>query len=706
MPRSLIRLVDLGRHGCSDLLRWLWHRLPLSAGRRRYLRTRVVQAWPALFDNTNPGRRLQRRSDSIGSGTGSGIDFREGDVEKDGVKRQYVSALDALPLDVNPCRVMCFYLPQFHRIPENDAWWGEGFTEWANVKVAKRQFAGHYQPRMAGDLGYYDLLDASVLRRQIALARGYGIHGFCFYYYWFGGKRLLEKPIENYLQDRLLDLPFCLFWANENWTRRWDGLENEILIGQAHSPEDDLAFIEDVARHMRDPRYLRIRAKPLLIVYRPDLLPSPKDTARRWRNWCLANGIGEIYLAYTQSFESVNPSKYGFDAAIEFPPNNAVPPRMTRFVSPISSDFGSTVYDWDVFVKRSRRYKSPGYKVFRGVCPGWDNTARRKNRGTVFLNSSPRGYQEWLFNAIKATQRRFSDSDERLVFINAWNEWAEGAYLEPDHQYGYGYLEATRMALVRASLKPTALDTDRAKPVAIVIHTYYAEILDEILDYTRRIRSIPFKLYVSCPPEMTDHVQTRLAATGCDFFLLEAPNRGRDLLPFLKIVPLVAEAGHDLLIKVHTKKSPHRSDGHIWRRELFDRLLTNAALDQAIDTFRRDPGAGIVGPDEHVVSLERNIGSNGSNVRWLADRLGIDGSSLGKAKFVAGTMFFARVAALTPLMNIALKDDDFEEEHGQVDGTMAHALERAIGVSALSAGLTVRALSGLSESQKEYRFVQ
>lgn len=364
-----------------------------------------------------------------------------------------------------PVRLIAFYLPQFHAIPENDRWWGEGFTEWTNVRPATAMFEGHYQPHVPGDLGYYNLLDTEVQARQVALARLYGVGGFCFYTYWFNGKLLLEKPVENYLANRQLDLPFCLCWANENWTRRWDGLESEILVQQKHSHDDDLAFIRHVARFMRDDRYMRINDRPLLLVYRPKLLPSAIETAKRWRTWCRQEGIGEIYLAYTQSFELTDPAAYGFDAAVEFPPNDTQLPNVTARAKPRHPDFGNTLYDWRFLVWRSRNYSKPGYKLFRGVCPSWDNTARRKNKANIFVNSSPKGYREWLGNAVSDTCNRLRNPDERLVFVNAWNEWAEGAYLEPDQKYGYAYLEATRQALLdhagrgqgeRATDKPAA----------------------------------------------------------------------------------------------------------------------------------------------------------------------------------------------------------------------------------------------------------
>lgn len=460
-PLSAARCIS------SASIRRIWCQIPLSMENKQKLKSILFKGLPFLFKWSHAYRNWQSSNKLFSDGTGL-LSVSIQDAGGD-----YIPLLKGKPLKDKPAKLVCFYLPQFHPIAENNTWWGEGFTEWTNVQPAQPQFVGHYQPHVPDELGYYNLLDPSVQRRQVELAKLYGIEGFCFYFYWFGGKRLLERPIENYFKNNSLQLSFCLCWANENWSRRWDGLDSEVLIAQQHSPEDDLAFIQHVAEYMRDARYIRIDGKPLLLVYRPSLLPSAKETAKRWRDWCRNEGIGEIFLAYTQSFEAVDPRKYGFDAAVEFPPNNSAPPNITHSVTPIRDEFGCTVYDWHVFVERSEKYQPPGYKIFRSVCPSWDNTARRKSRGTIFCNNTPALYQRWLENAIRDTEKNMSKPDERLIFVNAWNEWAEGAHLEPDQRYGYAWLQATRDALLQAS----AISTRKIVLVSHDAHPHGAQYL-------------------------------------------------------------------------------------------------------------------------------------------------------------------------------------------------------------------------------------
>lgn len=452
--RAIRREVDHRGKGpiglkMAEWARLAWHRLPVDYRHKNRVKGFIFMRFPALFSETQAYRGWNAMH---GPDESHAID----DAKEPGAawvaQQQRHSTSDYVPLTMLPpplkltVKTVAFYLPQFHAINENNEWWGEGFTEWTNVKPAQPQFTGHYQPHVPGELGFYNLLDKPVQHRQIELAKLYGIGGFCFYYYWFDGHRLLERPIEAYLADPTLDHPFCLCWANENWSRRWDGNDAQVLIAQNHSPEDDLAFAADVARYMRDSRYISIDGKPLLLVYRPSLLPSASETSQRWRDWFRSNGIGEVFLAYTQSFEVEDPRKYGFDAAIEFPPNNSAPPDITNRVEGDQS-FKGVVYDWTIFPQRARRYTKPSYRLFRSVCPSWDNTARRKARGTVFYGSTPALYKEWLESAAAETLADARSDDERLVFVNAWNEWAEGAHLEPDQKYGYAWLDATRRAL-------------------------------------------------------------------------------------------------------------------------------------------------------------------------------------------------------------------------------------------------------------------
>lgn len=352
------------------------------------------------------------------------------------------------PTGQTAVRAIAFHLPQFHTIPENDAWWGKGFTEWSNVREGQPLFDGHYQPRVPTEMGYYDLSDVDVLDRQARLARSHGLEGFCFYYYWFDGHRLLEKPVDQLLNRPDIDLPFCLCWANENWTRRWDGGEQQVLMRQSYSPELDERFALDLLPYLRDARYIRVDGKPLLLVYRLDIIPDVVRSAAVWREVWRREGIGEVYLLAVDSFNPMPPNAAGFDAACEFLPHQvnfaALAPDMALHGL---RDNRMKLADYarlpDYWLGRPR----PAYKRFRGIAPSWDNAARRRKGGaTVVHGSTPQLYEQWLRRTVARTLEE-QEGDERILFINAWNEWGEGCYLEPDAKFGRAYLEATRRVL-------------------------------------------------------------------------------------------------------------------------------------------------------------------------------------------------------------------------------------------------------------------
>ena len=353
-------------------------------------------------------------------------------------------------------RAVAWYLPQFHPIAENDIAWGNGFTEWTNVAAAQPRFDGHQQPKLPGALGFYDLRVKETLMEQINLARHAGIYGFCLHHYWFGGHKILRTPLEHWKNDPSLDFPFCLHWANEAWTKRWDGSNQDVIIPQLYSPEDDLRFIADIAWALRDKRYMRFQGKPMLGVYRPDLFPDITATIERWRNYCQDEKIGDIFLFASLSFNHTGDriSAYGFDGCAEFPPHGSSIPLVNSRYMDKNLRFSGLLRDYNAILPFLPR-KSHDTPHFRGVMPGWDNSAR-SDTGTIFVDATPDIYQKWLETSVQLAQED-SYQGEKYLFINAWNEWAESAYLEPDAKNGYAVLNATAAALSKKNDLPDVL---------------------------------------------------------------------------------------------------------------------------------------------------------------------------------------------------------------------------------------------------------
>ena len=346
-------------------------------------------------------------------------------------------------------RAVAFYLPQFHPIPENDRWWGKGFTEWTNVTRAAPNFVGHYQPHLPADLGFYDLRVPEVHAAQVDLARSSGLSGFCYYYYWFAGKRLLEGPVERMRESGRPDFPYCLCWANENWTRRWDGADREILIAQNPSAADDERLVRDLLTHFRDPRYIRVDGKPIFIVYRVGLLPDVRASVDIWRDVCRREGIGGIHLCAAKTYDTADPTRYGFDAVVEFPPHGVRTPPVNAHLEITNPEFDGQIIDYRQYVLDALARPDPDYRVYRTAFPAWDNTPRRPANALTFIHATPEIYELWLRELVARTIEQ-RPPGERLVFINAWNEWAEAAHLEPDRRYGHQFLEATRRAILQS----------------------------------------------------------------------------------------------------------------------------------------------------------------------------------------------------------------------------------------------------------------
>jgi lipopolysaccharide biosynthesis protein len=365
---------------------------------------------------------------------------------------------------------------------------------------------------------------------------------------------------------------------------------------------------------------------------------------------------------------------------------------VTDTVQKNAEDFNCNIYDWRVFVERSENYVQPAYTLHRSVCPAWDNTARRKNNATVFINHSPALFQKWTENAIDYTVNTFPAKDDRLVFVNAWNEWGEGAHLEPDCKYGYGNLRAIRNAQISQNKKMREGGAAAGHKIALVIHAHYVDIFEEIIQSIDADVKNSVVIYITCEAKNETAIREILTQNAVVATLHIVQNHGRDMLPFLKILPQVVNAGASFIIKVHTKKSTHRVDGDAWRKELIGTLLNAVNIKQAMDMFNENAGLGIIGPAGNVVPMDTYWGSNQLATLKLATRLGVDLEDIHRLTFVAGSMFFARVTALLPLLGLELRDEEFEAEAGQVDGTMAHAIERAISISAHRQAFTVAAI--------------
>ena len=347
-------------------------------------------------------------------------------------------------------KAIAIHLPQFHPVPENDIWWGKGFTEWTNVTKTTPRFKDHYQPHLPADLGFYDLRLEEARLAQEALAKTYGIYGFCYYHYWFSGKRMLYEPVDRKLKNPKEDLPFMLCWANENWTRIWEGTENKLLLEQKYSSDDDLNHIKHLISYFKDSRYIKINGKPIFIIYRPELFPDIKSTITLWRDEIKKAGFPDVYLGYAKKSE-VNHLNSGFDFAFDFQPKFSDLPKQPKpnYLTRIFRKWGlisaekSTIIDYNIYANHQIN-KPFQEKIYPGITPMWDNSARKDN-AFILQSSTPKKYKNWL--EIIKKDYPWSKVPENFLFINAWNEWAEGNHLEPCQKWGLEYLEATKEVL-------------------------------------------------------------------------------------------------------------------------------------------------------------------------------------------------------------------------------------------------------------------
>ena len=373
----------------------------------------------------------------------------------------------------NLVKVIALYFPQLHTIPENDAWWGAGFTDWLNVKKAKPQFPGHYQPRVPLGDRYYDQSKMETLKWQIDLAKRYDVHGFCHYHYWFDGKQLLETPTNMMLASKEINFPFCLAWANETWSRRWDGRDHHILQEQTHRPDKAIwqRHFNYLYRAWSDERAIRIDGKPVFLIYRPHRIEKIGEMFDLWRELAHQHGLPGLFLVAMKQYEYPMPEVLkNFDASMHFQPFEALyspdypapglerskllrpvrllPDQIQDILRAVRYKYfpALTFYDYDMVWQQILKVeRDADIPTFPGAFVDWDNTARYVNRARIFRGASPERFAYWFKQLVAVTAKR--PAPEKIIFINAWNEWAEGAYLEPDERYGLTYLEALRDGL-------------------------------------------------------------------------------------------------------------------------------------------------------------------------------------------------------------------------------------------------------------------
>lgn len=383
-----------------------------------------------------------------------------------------------LPLN-NKVKLIAMYFPQLHEIPENDEWWGKGFTDWNNVKSGKPLFDGHYQPRIPLNKNYYDQSKIETLRGQTDLAKQNGIYGFCHYHYWFDGKQLLETPTNLILENKDIDFPFCLSWANETWSRRWDGLNHQILIEQKHPPirERWKRHYDYLIKAWTDPRAIKVDGKPVFVIYRPQRIENIDDMLAYWRELLLQDGLPGLYVVFQMNAELPNRDCLNsFDGIFQFQPFEAIHvptsgkmsiknTKLFKFARRLPEHYQDlyrvvrnklfskrTIHDYEVTWEKIVQVRVDSkLTTFPGAFTDWDNTARYKERATIFRGASPAVFGRWFAKLVKSMPQR--NLPENFIFINAWNEWSECAYLEPDERYGYQYLEEVKRVLAENNAK-------------------------------------------------------------------------------------------------------------------------------------------------------------------------------------------------------------------------------------------------------------
>lgn len=590
---------------------------------------------------------------------------------------------ESVPLKINDGdpKAVAFYLPQFHPIPENDKAWGKGFTEWTNVASGQPRFVGHNQPLYPADLGYYDLRVDEIMKQQIDLAVQHNIYGFCFYYYWFSGHRPLEMPIKKFLDHQEWDFNFMICWANESWTKRWDGQDDKPIIAQKYSKTTPLDFIKDVEPILTDERYIRVQGRPVLAVYRIEMLgDDPKEYTHIWRDYFKKRHNLELHLVSVLSHADTDPTLFGFDAAIEFVPGGMgrresffqkyAVNQADRLLDPNftdePNDYRKIVLGGEFF---DTKYGFPTYKC---VMPSWDNDSRKKGKGsTIFFNDSPDLYALWLKDALSHRK-----PETPLTFINAWNEWGEGTVLEPSRHYGHALLNRSER-VIRSEME-SRRNPDKPQRVAVIVYIASSEYLNLLLDRLNDLAGCMLSLYFTLPPEYAELLPV-IQKVFPDAVVMVVPKRGQDVLPFVQIMRKIQEdVSIANILKIcidSTRASENALKSLIGSKARIDKHLS--VLDKDTVILPDVAQADIVVSDFERTRIQELIGSMKVETRTHTQNQAKQGWR------DCGTCWVPR-SFLEPLMDLCLLPEDFEPDYGQDNNTMARIIRLCIGELARS----------------------
>ena len=587
-------------------------------------------------------------------------------------------------------KAIALYLPQFHIIEENDKFWGKGFTEWVNVRKAKPLYKGHYQPRKPGDpkdyLEYYELTTKEVLKKQIKLAKSHGIYGFGIYYYWFSGKTLLDKPLKILLYNKDIDCRFLLIWANENWTKKWDGNNQEVLIQQEYHEKDPENFIKDIKKYFIDKRYIKIKDKPIIGIYEPKKIPYLNKTISTWRKKSREYGIGELYIIVTLNDGSVEEYNnfHLFNATYQFPPRGAMLP--SNYIKSNSELFNGYYFLYTASLYNEFNISDiilNDFQFYRGTMLGFDNSPRKSREYVIFQSYSPE--QFYLINKkiIKWTEEKYNKTN-RFIFINAWNEWGEGTYLEPDDKYGYAGINALSKAIFHLPFNGNNYNLENLKnesKIAVQIHVFYEELINEIINKTNNI-PVSYDLFLSTDSiikaiYIEERIKQKSFASNYEIKIYE--NKGRNVFPFLSQMKKNIKK-YKYICHLHTKKTTFESFGDEWRIYLYNNLLGNKEIvSEILSDFENNDKLGFIFP-EAFYKVILNYGTEVTEkdryyINLLLRKLNKTFELGEQIDFPIGNMFWARADSIHQIFNINLSNK-IPNENNQIDGTIMHGIER------------------------------